>query len=450
LAAFAPAARGRLRTPFDSGVNDCAWHRLYIEADVPPDTSLTIYAAISNDRTAPSSDAEDEWHPHHLGIVPNRKSAEPQAAWVSSPSEIPGQRGFTGRPIEKNRSGLFTVLLQKSDRPVRTMRGRFLHLSLELRGNLRSTPKIFALRAYAPRFSYQDKYLPALYRETLFSSEGGEPGPGRRSTPADFLGRFIANFEGILTPLEDSIASSWMLTDPRSAPSEALDWLGSWIGISFEPWYPAQSRRKQIQVAPELFRQRGTHRGLEQALDVATDGGVRAGRVIVVEDHWFRRTLQTVLGLEFDRDDPLLGRPVLSGNSKVGETLFLSEEGFAKKFLALFDASIQLSAADRRVVDEFFASLAFRVTVIIHDQASPEERKVVQRVAALEIPAHVSLRLREGDREFMLGLNSLLGVDSYLRADRPATPVEVDSSAIGGGGLLIRPPSFDPRLEGTS
>jgi phage tail-like protein len=449
LPALARSAKGALASPFDSGAADTAWHRLYVDAFLPPGTGFTIYAAAAeSDAAVPSAGA---WHAHHFGAAQPAHRQEPRASWVPEASEIPGHAGFTGEAPVKDQSGLFTVLLQRSNFPVRTFRGRFLFLRIELRGNLRQTPCVHALRAYGPRFSYQDKYLPALYREGLFGPEAEVNAPGQASTRADFLGRFLANFEGILTPIEDRVAESWLVTDPQHTPDEALDWLGSWIGVAFEPWYPAAQRRLLLRTAPELFRRRGTLRGLRLALDVATAGGIGAGRIVVVEDFWFRRTLQTVLGVKLDQDyDPLLGEGYISGNSKVGDTLFLSEEGMEKKFLALFDASIQLKGADKKVVEEFFASLAFRVTVIVHETVQPEELKLIERVCGLEAPAHLIVRVRRASGDFMVGLTALLSVDTYLRPAPLPESVTLDTSELGGGDLLLRPYSLDPRLEGIS
>jgi phage tail-like protein len=451
LPSLAKNATGELAAPFDSGEPGTAWHRLYVEANLPPGTSFTVYAAATESTADTALPEAADWHAHHFGNAAAAHRHEPRAAWVSHVSEIPGHRGFFDEPPVRNRRGLFTVLLQRANCPVRTFRGRYLFLRIELRGNLRATPCIHAVRAYGPRFSYQDKYLPALYRETLFGIEADRVAPGKPSTRPDFLGRFLANFEGILTPIEDRVASSWLLTDPQRTPEEALDWLGSWIGVSFAPWFPAAQRRRQLQQAPELFRRRGTRAGLELALDIATDNGVTAGRIVVIEDYWFRRTLQTVLGVKLDRDfDPLLGGSFISGNSKVGNTLFLSEEGAEKKFLALFDASIQLKAADRATVEQFFASLAHRVTVIVHETVAADELTLIERICGQEAPAHVVTRVRTASADFMIGLTALLSVDTYLRPHPAPPPVELEASRAGDGSLLQRPASLDPRLEGSS
>ncbi|MBC8009095.1 MAG: phage tail protein [Burkholderiales bacterium] len=457
---LARAASATLAAPLDSGQAGTVWHRLYVDARLPAGTGFTLLVAASDTAESPAQIADaDDWYPHHFGPAPaGAERAEPVAAWVRRESEIPGQPSLIDSPIERDLAGLFTVLIQRANRPVRTLVGRFLHFKIAFRGHLHATPCVHAIRAYGPRFSYQDKYLPALYRESLFSPEADAVAPGQSSTRPDFLGRFLANFEGVLTPIEDDIAASWLLTDPERTPDAGIDWLGSWIGVAFEPWYPAAQRRLHLQKAPELHRRRGTLRGVRLALDIATAGGVRDGRIVVLEDFWFRRTLQTVLGVSLDKEhDELLGGPVVSGNSKVGHTLFLGEEkrffGYdvtRKKFLALFDADLDLSARDQSVVDDFFASLAHRVTIVVHEQATPDELKLIERVAAVQSPAHLIVRVRPADRDFIVGLSALLGADTYLRPHPPADPVEVNDTILGDGSVLSRPPALDPRLTGPS
>src|SRR6185436_19512053 len=136
-------------------------------------------------------------------------------------------------------------------------RGRYLQIKLVLRGDARTTPRIRALRAWYPRFSYLSNYLPAVYRED--------------SESASFLDRFLANIEGTSTTIEDRIASAQILFDVASAPPDALDWLGRWFGVAMDPSWEDDRRRLFLRHAMEFFAARGTVRGLQIALRLALD-----------------------------------------------------------------------------------------------------------------------------------------------------------------------------------
>jgi phage tail-like protein len=147
-------------------------------------------------------------------------------------------------------SSSFELLFQRA-------RGRFLQLRLMISGNGRTTPRLRALRAWYPRFSYLERYLPAAYREDQQS--------------ASFLERFLANPEGILTGTEDRIAGAQALFDVRSAPSETLQWLASWFGVALDPAWDEAQRRLFIRHAMDFFQYRGTARGLRMALRLALE-----------------------------------------------------------------------------------------------------------------------------------------------------------------------------------
>ena len=123
-------------------------------------------------------------------------------------SEVPFHPGLIPDEFRKDDSGLYMVLIQSSNCRTRALRGRYLHVRVELKGDTRSTPELYALRVYAPRFSYLNHYLPDLYKETLYGPEAGHPDAisvPKPATPSDFLERFLDNFEGILTDLELSL-----------------------------------------------------------------------------------------------------------------------------------------------------------------------------------------------------------------------------------------------------
>jgi phage tail-like protein len=440
---FAPGGRWG---PIDSGSTQTIWHRLYLEAAIPRRCGVRVWLAATNDLNPPAIGAATGWHEHRFGAVPLAKSADvPVGVWVSTPSELPFNPGLLGCAPEPHVEGLFTVLVQRPGLAVRSLRGRYLWVRVELWSDGRSAPEIAALRAYGSRFSYVDHYLPELYRETVFGDAADAPGPATR---ADFLERLLDNCEGVLTPIEDRIAGSYLLTDARTAPDDGLDWLASWIGLVLDPALPTDRRRAMIAAAPRIAAAHGTLNGLTLALDAATGGAVTDGRVLVVEDFRLRRTFATLLGVDLgDPNDPLLPGLTISGNSYVGDTLFLGEPAQRQLILSIFAPGLQTST-ERDSVQRFFEQLAFRVTILVHQDVAPVDLGLVRRTATAEAPAHVSVAVVTAPQPFIVGVASLVGVDTYLSKPTPPQVVTIGTSRVGAGDLLERPPTLDPRTEG--
>ncbi len=269
-----------------------------------------------------------------------------------------------------------------------------------------------------------------------------------QATPSDFLERLLCNFEGMLTPLEDRIASAHLWSEPDSVPEAHLDWLAAWVGVAFDPALPEARRRDWLRAAPKLARCHGTQRGLELALDLASGGGVRGGEIIVLEDFRLRRLLATLLGVELNDDnDPLLPGLVVSGNSVVGDTLVLGEAESAE-LMALFREDMA-TAMENNAVLAFYDQLAYRATVLVHQEVQPQELGLLRRVVELEAPAHVEVRVVNATWPFLVGIASLVGVDTYLGPSRPQNPVRADVSGLGLGDFMLGSNSLDPRVDGS-
>lgn len=220
---------------FDGHEAGCVWHRLFLDGCIPPQAAVDVWSRAADD----------------TGDVA-------RAAWVREPvlrrrgegAELPFLPGSAAATAGDAGPGTFELLLQRA-------RGRYLQLRLVLRGDGRTTPRLRALRAWYPRFSYLEKYLPAAYRDDPDS--------------ASFLDRFLANLEGQFTSVEDKMAAAQVLLDPRTTPAEALPWLAGWLGIALDPAWDEPRRRLFLRRAVDFFRMRGTLPGLRLALRLAFD-----------------------------------------------------------------------------------------------------------------------------------------------------------------------------------
>jgi phage tail-like protein len=215
-----------LWTPLIDGRDpQCLWHRLLLDACLPPETEVEVWSRAADEvRDVTLQD----WY------------LEPALYQRTNGSEIP----FVKPPAAQSR-GTFELLFQRA-------KGRYLQLRLQLTGNGSTTPRLYALRLYYPRFSYLTHYLPAVYQEDQGS--------------ASFLDRFLANLEGTNTAIEDRIAAVQMLFDVCSAPADALEWLASWFGVALDPAWDEWRQRLFIGHAMDFFQWRGTPRGLRMAV----------------------------------------------------------------------------------------------------------------------------------------------------------------------------------------
>jgi phage tail-like protein len=468
--------------PFDAGQSGAVWHRLTVEAVIPERTSVRI-DIHADDATGTTPD-ESKWQAHVIAGKPEDvPPGSPRAGWLDHPSELPHHPGLLKRPREPERSGLFSVLLQRTDGAVRRITGRYCWIRLKLTGDTRITPEIAGLRVHVDRFSYRDKYLPALYHEKRYGTDAESP--GNDATGEDFLERMLALFEEPLTLIEGQVANAHLLTDAASAPDTALPWLGQWVGVDVGKGPVTGRSRQMLVAAPFTARLCGTLGGLSAALELATGGivvrggrirtegkppetgkpglaeidgvttkvlvlaapapgsgdmpavlaggSVTSGDIVIIEGFRLRRSMATILGANLgSEDDPLMAGTVRSGNSIVGDTLVLGD-GAGREFLALFGAQALLGDADRDAVAAFLDHLAHTVLVLVHPSAMTERSALIAATAREHAPAHVQVMVHPAREALIIGLASLAGIDTFLGRRTKPRPVRQDITYVGRG-----------------
>jgi phage tail-like protein len=81
---------------------------------------------------------------------------------------------------------------------------------------------------------------------------------------------WTAALDDLIAPVFLTLDSFPAYLDPRLAPEDFVPWLASWVGITLDPSWPLGQRRAAIAGAAELYRWRGTARGVTEAVELAT------------------------------------------------------------------------------------------------------------------------------------------------------------------------------------
>jgi phage tail-like protein len=86
----------------------------------------------------------------------------------------------------------------------------------------------------------------------------------------DFMSRFLAIFEAILTPIEWNINNFDLYLSPETAPTDFLSWLMNWFEITFDPTWREDQRRRFLKEAHQIYARRGTCWALSRVLEIYT------------------------------------------------------------------------------------------------------------------------------------------------------------------------------------
>ena len=93
------------------------------------------------------------------------------------------------------------------------------------------------------------EHLPAIYRRS--------DGVGR-----NLVREMCFVFEHMFDSIEVNLIDGWRFYDPHVAPLDFLDWLSGWTAFTLDLDWPEPQKRALIKRAVDLYRIRGTKRGL--------------------------------------------------------------------------------------------------------------------------------------------------------------------------------------------
>jgi phage tail-like protein len=367
----------------DSRVPRNRWGRILLEACVPDGTECLVASVTSDDEfeteIAPTP-------PDPAVCVPATAESPPlpPAFLALGPTSVSGR--LHGRPNPTTPWWRGDARFATLEAPVMAPPGRYLWVTLRLRGNSRRTPRVRELRVEQASHRLLRR-LPAVF------SNGQEQ--------AEFLHRFLATIDGVLYDLDIRSQCRDILVSPHGTPIEALDWLASFLGLVLDDRWAENARRQLVAEIAELYRRRGTTWALGRYIeiflagDAATDRA-RPGVTPVVLEH-FR--LRGVGGPLLGGDPHLSSRSVVGAGLRVGGAV--GELGSRP-----LDPSAKNTSS--------YASHAHRFTVLIPRPLGATEEAVIRHVLETERPAHTMYELCTVDAGMRVGDGIHLGISSVV------------------------------------
>ena len=137
-------------------------------------------------------------------------------------------------------------------------------------------------------------FLPDIYREI------------------DFIGRLLKIFEQAFEPAVQTLDTLWAYLDPLTAPETLLSFLAHWVGWQISPSLNIERQRYLIRQAMEIYRWRGTRKGLRFYLHLYLD--LPLDEELPEEDKHI--CIQEVFGRGFITGDTKLGQDSVVGGGR--------------------------------------------------------------------------------------------------------------------------------------
>lgn len=412
--------RGRVTCfALDSGVYQNRWGLAFIDACIPRDCQVKASFYTSDEeesfpisRTLASNDREVS-SPFGDLLAPERSPKMPPDSAFSE---------FTQISIEQShrlyRRGVDDELIwdeyQKSsseltyETPVFAEPGRFLWVMLELQGTRKISPRVLSLRVQKQGHQLLS-HLPKLY--------------SRDDRVHDYMRRYLALPEAILTEFDISSLTRQVMLDPHSCREEWLSWLAGFLGMSFDERFTPATRRQLIEEAAWLFRFRGTVAGLERFLQIYAIHQLGAGTAVqIVERFKFRGHA----GLH-DPADTVAGS-VLSVDYRLGAGL--NEE--------------QIDIDELNTADPY----AHKFIVLIAANLSTDEAEIIDLIIQTHRPAHTAFEVCTVDAGMRIGRGLYLELNSFVGQSAGFLPIHLDSGTLGRNGILGLPKTASTNTGG--
>lgn len=230
---------------FDSREAQMEWHRLVLKVNDESDAPyrVSIYT---------SEEAQLLWKGEMISL----------SDWIRDGSISMEEKLEWMEPYcQKTETG-------KSDLLLHEVTGRYLWISLEVYRQFEQDLRFETMTIYFPKQSWLS-YLPEIY--TAGDTE-------------HFLDRYLSVFQSVFDDMNEKIKNVPYLLDVNTTDSAYLDYLCEWLGVTKSQMWPEEKKRALLAEAADIYKIKGTRRGLLKILGLFLDD-----EVYLVEKHQWKQ-----------------------------------------------------------------------------------------------------------------------------------------------------------------
>jgi phage tail-like protein len=385
----------------DGGEYHLQWGRLFVDACIPRGCDVRVSCATADD-------VSDEL-PLPRTPPPNldARIVRPDLSPPMPPPSLATAVGDAGGPLHRRESGRelpwarFAAgdAFETYEAPVLASAGRFLWVTIMLRGTGRATPRVRSLRAEHLSHDLLRR-LPKTY--------------SRDERITGFLRRYLAILDGALGDLEARGEARAILLDPHATPEEMLPWLASFLGLALDERWPESARRELVAEVPRLWRARGTVVGLARFLELYL------GRAPVIVEHFRLRGLGGALLT--GEQSALFAGAVVGSNLRVGGAVGAPGE-----------QPLAGDAADA------FETHAHRFSVVVPTVLDVDGAGVVGDILDAQRPAHTIVDVCTVSSGMRVGVGLHVGLLATIGPTAGFETLRVGAARAGRRAIVGRP-----------
>lgn len=145
--------------------------------------------------------------------------------------------------------------LNQTDVLLHDIKGRYIWFCIEIYSGQEENVGIENIFLYFPAKNWI-QYLPSVYEKNKES--------------AAFLDQYLSIFQSVYDDFDRRFENSPALLEPAVTEMDFLQFLAEWLDIINTNIWSEDKLRKLIQMAPVVFRKRGTRQGLIEIIDLFT------------------------------------------------------------------------------------------------------------------------------------------------------------------------------------